>query len=169
MQLCIAMKKFKILEFDGNRCAFDWEEIAANPDAPMNPRTSVSEFKNYFNRMISSTRDSGLTPVLVSFPPLDLNNYYEFVTRGCNAEGKKNILQWLGGSLDFLAEWFGLYNSQIFELGAENDVPVVDISAGFAEKKQDLLRKDGLHPNEAGRRIIADMVNAALGNIKPTT
>jgi len=160
-----AMEKFRILEFDGNACAFNWEEIAKNPNAPLTPRTSVSAFKTYFNNMISSTRDDGLTPVLVSFPPLDPNNYYDYVTRSYNAEGKKNILQWLGGSLEFLAEWFGMYNNEIFELGAENDVPVVDIAPEFNKRQDSLLNKDGIHPNEAGQKLIADTVKAALGNI----
>lgn len=169
MHFCIAkqkrnaMKKFKILEFDGNDCSFNWDEIAENPAAPMNPRTSVSAFKTKLNQMITSTKDNGLTPVLVSFPPLDLNNYYDYVTRGRNAEGKKNILRWMGGSLDFLSEWFDLFNSEIFELGAENGVPVVDIAPGFKASGDELLLGDGLRPNEAGRKLIADTVNAALG------
>ena len=157
------MNKYQILEFDGNDCSFNWDEIAGNPAAPMNPRTSVSAFKNKLKHMISSTKDSGLTPVLVSFPPLDLNNYYDYVTRGRNAEGRKNILQWLGGSLDFLSEWFELYNSEIYELGAENNVPVVDITPGFKASSDETLLRDGICPSEAGRKLIADTVNAALG------
>ena len=161
------MENYTILEFDVSDFGFDWEEIARNPHAPIKPRKSVSAFKTYYNRIISSAKDSGVVPVLVSLPPVDADNYYDFITRSRNSEEKDNILQWLGGSPEFLAEWQDLYNEAIFDLGAENGVPVVDVTAKFRQDHE-LMGPDGMHPNENGLKLIADTINAALGSLKPT-
>ena len=52
------------------------------------------------------------------------------------------------------------YNIEIFKLAIANEVPVVDITSIFLEKKNysQYLCADGIHPNVKGHRLIAEAI-----------
>ncbi len=53
-----------------------------------------------------------------------------------------------------------LYNRELFKLGDELDVPVVDISTIFLDRRSlgDCYSADGMHPNKRGHAMIAEAV-----------
>ena len=76
---------------------------------------------------------------------------------------KENILRWLGGDVNYISNWHEQYNLEIFKIGAELQVQVIDISTVFLSLRSlgDYYCNDGMHPNEAGHALIAEVVLAS--------
>lgn len=148
---------FVLFEYGGNDCDYNWSAIAENPYAVHVPNTPIPQFVSCYSALIDIAREAGGYPVLLSLPVLDPNRFFKHVTRGLNAE---NVLQWLGGSVLAIDRWHSRYNMEIFRLGSEKDVPVIDITSVFLEKKDysDYICDDGIHPNERGHELIASAI-----------
>lgn len=146
-----------VLEFGGNNCNYDWKAVSEAPEANHVPLMSLSDFRNLYEGMISQFRELGAKPVLLSLPVLLPQRYFDFVSQGLN---KENILKWLGGDVNKLSDWHEQYNRELFRLGKELNVPVVDISTVFLDRRSlgDCYSSDGMHPNKRGHAMIAETV-----------
>lgn len=149
---------FAILGWGGNDCAFNWEEVAADPEAEHKPKTSLAEFNRIYKEIIRKVSAAGVTPIMLSLPPVNSNLYFDDVTRKMKGSDKKNILRWLGGTTEYIQSWHELYNLEIFKVASELGVNVVDITSSFLAKRNygHYLCLDGIHPNEKGHQLIAD-------------
>ena len=146
-----------VLEFGGNDCNFDWKAIAENPEADHQPYTTVKVFHETYSRTIDKITAMRAQPVMLSLPTIDSKKFFDFVSYGLNTE---NIMKWLGGDVNHINNWHEQYNLEIFKLGAEKNVPVIDITSTFLEKSdlQNYYCEDGMHPNEAGHALIAEAI-----------
>ena len=149
-----------VLEFGGNDCNFDWKAIASNPMGVHKPEVSLSQFHDLYVKVIEKVRSVGATPVMLSLPALLPQRFFDFVSKGLD---KDNILRWLGGDVNYNSNWHEQYNLEVFKLGAELQVQVIDISTVFLELRSlgDYYCSDGMHPNEAGHALIAEVVLAS--------
>lgn len=156
----IGRARYTFLGFGGNDSDFNWQEIAENPHSRHCPHTDIRTFSLAYKALVDKIRHLGSRPVMLSLAPLDPDRYFEHVTRGMNAAGRANVLDWLGGSTGPITNWHEMYNLQIFKLGMVLKVPVIDITSAFLSKKdfREYLCQDGIHPNEKGHRLIADAV-----------
>lgn len=143
-----------ILEFGGNDCDYDWSLVSENPDVAIEPKTSLENFKNSYINLINRIRENDKEPIILSLPPIDSNKYFKWITRNLNAE---NILKFLGGKEKFLEDWHEAYNLEVFKIGYQNGVKIIDISSCFLKTRSysDLLCIDGIHPDENGHKLIA--------------
>jgi len=146
-----------VLEFGGNDCNFDWKAISEDPMGRHKPEVGLVQFHDLYVSAIEKVRSVGATPVLLSLPALLPQRFFDYVSRGLN---KDNIMKWLGGDVNYISNWHEQYNLEIFKLGAQLNVQVIDISTVFLELRAlgDYYCKDGMHPNEAGHALIADVV-----------
>lgn len=146
-----------VLEFGGNNCDFDWRAISEAPCAVHAPLLSLSDFRQLYRELISQFRTLGAKPVLLSLPVLLPQRYFDYISQG---HSKENILRWLGGDINKLSDMHELYNRELFKLGDELDVPVVDISTIFLDRRSlgDCYSADGMHPNKRGHAMIAEAV-----------
>ena len=149
-----------VLEFGGNDCNFDWKAVSAAPEEQHLPSVSLKDFRDLYKRLIEYIRSIGARPVLLSLPVLLPQRFFDFVSRGLNRE---NILKWLGGDVNTISNWHEQYNQEVFKLGTELNVPVIDISTVFLDRRSlgDCYCIDGMHPNEKGHAIIAEAVMAS--------
>lgn len=148
--------KYTVLEFGGNDCNYNWEEIAANPEKEHLPAVSPGIFKKTYSQVIEEVKTAGSIPVLFSLPPLNAKRFFEWVSRGLN---KENILSWLG-DIDFIYRWQESYNSAVLQIAKKHDVPLVDIRKAFLENRRynDLICIDGMHPSKQGHALINGML-----------
>lgn len=144
---------FVLFEYGGNDCNFDWAAIAANPDDEHSPAVPIPEFVKRYSEVIDTVRAMGTRPVLLSLPILDPEKFFAHLSKGLNGD---NILRWLNGSIFNLDRWHERYNMEIFRLGVQKRVPVIDITSVFLEKRNhaDFLCDDGIHPNDEGHGLI---------------
>ncbi|MCX7885245.1 MAG: SGNH/GDSL hydrolase family protein [Caloramator sp.] len=145
-----------ILEFGGNDCDFNWNEVAKNPYINHLPNTDFDTFEKTLTDFIISMKHDGITPILLSLPPIDADRYFKWISE--NDDKKKNsILKWLG-SVNKIYWWQERYNSAIIDTAIITNTKWIDIRGAFL--KQPDYRKflciDGIHPNSEGHKIIAD-------------
>jgi Lysophospholipase L1 and related esterases len=143
---------YVVLEFGGNDCNFDWAEIAAAPEAEHLPATPLDTFITTYKTIIKDIRENGGRPVILSLPPIDSQKFFNWVSRGLNAD---NILKWLG-DVDRIFRWQRSYNDAVLQIAEETKTPLIDIRSGFlsAPDFRELICEDGMHPSPEGHKLI---------------
>lgn len=145
-----------LLEFGGNDCDFNWAEVSADPKGFHKPHTPYEEFVETMQNMIQTLLSKGITPVLMSLPPIDSYRFFDWVTKPENVDPDK-VLDFLGEK-DFIYRHQERYSLAISSLAYKNNLPFVDVRDVFL-KERDMgmcLCTDGIHPNERGQKMIQD-------------
>lgn len=147
-----------LIEYGGNDCDFNWNEIADNPDGDHSPKTDFNMFEKMLTEAIHFLKSQQITPILMSLPPLNADNYFKWVSKN-NPEAEKNILKWLG-SVTKIYWWQERYNSTILKVSEMTKTKYIDVRGAFLEHPDytEFLCSDGIHPNRAGHKIICDKV-----------
>lgn len=158
---------YTLLEFGGSDCDFNWSAIAADPGRRHLPNTSVTEFSMKYGRIINRVRELGSSPVLLTLPPVEPGRYFDHITSGFSDEGRRNVLDWLGGTPDFIREWHEMYNFNVLEMASRKEVPVIDVTSPFYSRPDygKLLCEDGAHPNAQGCAVMAEALEDGLRKI----
>lgn len=160
--------KDEISEFDytlialgGNDCDYNWAEVSQNPDIPHLPKTPLKIFKSVYTTMIEKITSLGSTPILVSLPPIDSGLFFDWVSKGLS---KANILSFLG-SVDHIAQWQASYNEVVRQLASNYKLTLLDIREKFFsfDGITKFLCSDGIHPNEAGHKLIYESIAERTG------
>lgn len=149
--------KYVVMEFGGNDCDWKWKEISENPDREHYPKSTINEFVKIYSSLIKELKKIGKEPVLLSLPPIDSIKYFNYISTKFNTD---NILKWMKGNKQFLANWHERYNIEVFKLAINTKTPIIDITSKFLEIKNysELLCEDGIHPNEKGHFLIANAI-----------
>ncbi|HHW56460.1 MAG TPA: SGNH/GDSL hydrolase family protein [Clostridia bacterium] len=151
-----------VIEFGGNDCDFNWEEVAKEPCKSHEPKTDFYVFKEKLRGLVISLEKKNIIPVLMTLPPLDADRYFKWISKNSEEIGK-NILKWLG-SVTKIYWWQEKYNSAILSIAIETKTRLIDIRSAFLEHPdfRQFLCKDGIHPNEEGHKIIASKIHKYL-------
>lgn len=142
-----------LIEFGGNDCDYDWEQVALAPDAEHQPKTPLPQFVASLREMIQLVRQKGMEPVLMTLPPIHAQRYFDFFTRtGLSGE---NILHWLG-DVQHIYRWHERYSLAVSRVAQECGCPLADVRDAFLAERDygDLLCADGIHPNAKGHALI---------------
>lgn len=147
-----------LIEYGGNDCDFHWNEIADNPDGDHSPKTDFNMFEKMLTEAIQFLKSQQITPVLMSLPPLNADNYFKWVSKN-NPVAEQNILKWLG-SVTKIYWWQERYNSTILKVSEMTKTKYIDVRGAFLEHPDftKFLCSDGIHPNQAGHKLICDKV-----------
>ena len=158
---------FALLKFGGNDCDFYWQAIAADPGRHHDPNVPLTDFSLLSEKLLDSIRAAGPVPVMLTMLPLDPERYFRHITRNFSPEGRANVLEWLGGTPEFIARWHDMYALQVRGLASRFDVPLIDIAAPLTESGNaaEFLCEDGIHPNLKGQELMAGALASALGGI----
>ena len=146
-----------VLQYGGNYCQFDWPTVAAHPDIDHLPLLSFGQFREFFTTAIAKARAKGANVALLTLPTLLPQRYFSLVCRNLDRQA---ILHWLGDDACALNQWNEKYNDEIQSLGAQFQLPVIDINPAFLQHHylDDCYAPDGMHPNAVGRSVIAELV-----------
>lgn len=143
-----------LLEFGGNDCDFDWKSVSTNPQADHQPNVTLEDFESALREMVASIRLAGNIPVMMTLPPIDSDRYFDFICRMDGVEPEQIMA--------FLKEKNQIYRQQeryserVKKVAYQEKVPLVDVRDAFLQHRNiaDYLCEDGIHPNEAGQKII---------------
>ena len=153
--------EYAILCYGGNDSDYNWRAIATNPQAEHHPKTAIGVFEKTYARIIGKVRAAGITPVVMSLPPMDSAKYYNFLTSIFSSEEKRNVSRWLKGGASAIAAGHELYNDAVKRVAASTDALLVDVSSAFKYPDR-YLCADGIHINAHGQQIIADLIGKSI-------
>ena len=154
-----------LLEYGGNDADFHWNEVSARPFDEHQPNTPLPVFTETLRRMVFTLRAHGVKPVLSTLPPICSERYLDWITR--DGLSKENILTWLGDA-NAIYRYQENYSRAIERLAGELNCFLVDLRSAFLEKRVLLpyLCADGIHPSDAGQKLIHDVLSEAA-NLLP--
>jgi acyl-CoA thioesterase I len=147
-----------LIEYGGNDCDFNWNEIADNPMGEHLPKTPIDDFERQLKCMIQSVSDFGATPVLMTLPPLNASSYFKWFTQGDKEKGD-NVLKWLD-DISKIYWWQEHYSLRVGAIARECKVPIVDARSYFLNTPdfRKYVCSDGIHPNENGHKLITSSI-----------
>ncbi|MWV47279.1 SGNH/GDSL hydrolase family protein [Paenibacillus sp. HJL G12] len=147
-----------LIEYGGNDCDFNWNEIATDPDAEHHPKTDFNTFESMLIKTVNELKSQQIIPILMSLPPLNADKYFKWVSQN-NPEAERNIMKWLG-SVTKIYWWQERYNSTILKVSELTKTKYIDVRGAFLAHPDftKFLCSDGIHPNQEGHRIIYDKV-----------
>lgn len=153
------------LEYGGNDSDHIWEEVARDPEGEHWPKTPMDEFERIYRAIIDELNLMGKKIVMLNLPPIDEHKYFNWISRGLDSN---KILAWLGGSDEFIYKWHESYNVRVCNIASEYSIPILDIRSAFLARRNysDYLCNDGIHPNEKGHELIAEVISEALPSIE---
>lgn len=142
-----------VLEYGGNDCDFNWDEVAQKPEEAHDPHTPITVFENIYKDMIAKLKEINIMPVIMSLPPLNAERYLSWITR--NGLSRINIIKWLG-DVQMIYRTQELYSQAVTKIAYETKCVYVDVRSRFLGEHglNDLLCADGIHPNEKGYALI---------------
>ncbi|MCR4734120.1 MAG: SGNH/GDSL hydrolase family protein [Treponema sp.] len=154
-----------IIEFGGNDCDYDWAPISENPKAAHQAKVPLADYMRILDQMVKDCREHKITPLLMTMPALVADCWLETVSKGLSRE--KN-LEFLDGDYGKLYRNHEIYNTHLLKYAYENKVQFVDMRLAILESPnyRNLMCKDGIHPNEAGYRLMADLWIKELPKVK---
>ena len=149
--------KYVLMCYGGNDSDYDWKAIADQPEAEHQPRTPLRIFEKTYVRVVTKIREMGYTPLIMSLPPMNAQQYYEFFTSSFDEQQKANVMKWLKGSVNTIWAGHELYNDAVKRVANATDCVLVDCTTTLGDG-QGYLCDDGIHPNRAGQSIIAKII-----------
>ena len=145
-----------LLEYGGNDCDFNWEEVAAHPEHEHFPHTPLAVFEQTYCQMIETLRSYGIIPIVMSLPPIDSIKYFHwFCRKGLDQE---RILHWLG-DVELIYRHQELYSLAATKVAMKMKTLYVDVRSAFLDRHnfKELLCDDGIHPSSKGQVLIRDV------------
>ncbi len=145
-----------LLEYGGNDCDFNWQEVAAAPEAEHLPHTPLDLFQRTYREMLGLLKQRRIQPVGMSLPPIHAQRYIDWISRA--GLSKENILRWLG-DVQMIYRFQELYSAAVSRLAWETQTLFVDVRSAFLSRHnfEELLCEDGIHPNQEGHALIAEV------------
>lgn len=153
--------QYCVLEFGGNDCDYPWAEISQNPFDDHTCATPPDKFRTLYKKAIALVREAGSQPILTTLPPIMPDRY---LTHICQPGlSRENILRW-AGDVNVIYRWHEKYSLDIMRIAQEEGVDLIDLRAPFLSRRHlgGLICDDGIHPNRAGQKLIADAFAAFI-------
>jgi lysophospholipase L1-like esterase len=138
--------RYIIIMFGNNDCRI------ADDGTPAIPK---NQFRINLRYLVMKIREHGRIPVLCNLQPIDSTRYYAQFP---------NILQYQSFT-GLPIEWQNGYSEIINVVASETDADFIDIRNELLPEIDRILSEDGLHPNDYGHKLIADILYRELKTI----
>ena len=144
------------VEFGGNDCDLNWKEVAAHPEQTIKARVDLSAFEDGLVTFVKMIRNRDMKPLLVTPLPLHAERYFQWVTRGLDADAVLKAL----GDVNHIYHWQERYAIAVRNVARETRCPFLDLRDVILAQPdyEQLMCVDGIHPNDRGHRVLAEAV-----------
>ena len=155
---------FVIIGIGGNDCNFQWEEVSKNPNEKHDAIVPIDRYIENLKSIMMKIKQEGITPVLLTLPPLDPVRYYDNITNKFSTQ----ISNWIckaGG----IEHWHGIYNRSLNKVAEELNVLKIDVRSTIKQAGElvDLISSDGIHLTEKGYKVLgADVYQSMIAIIE---
>ena len=150
-----------LLEFGGNDCDHNWNQVALAPEEEHLPNTPLQSFLENLRSMAQALLSAGIQPILMTLPPLDAQKYLNFIGR--LGSDPNAILAWLG-DVQMIYRWQEMYSNAVARLAAQLNLPLADVRSRFLSRRDysSLIARDGIHLTERGYALVFDTFQQEL-------
>jgi lysophospholipase L1-like esterase len=135
-----------VIQFGLNDAAVD---VWRHPPATA-PRVPLAEYEQNLRWIVATLREHHAKPVLMTTNPT------RWTPKLRELYGKPPYRPEEADGFD--APVLARYNQTVRTIARQLNVPLVDVHAAFAAKNPDKLLLDGMHPNDAGHQLIAELL-----------
>lgn len=106
-----------------------------------------------------------IKPVFMNLPPIDGERYYRWISSLKDTDPKA-ILKWLGGQTDTIYRQQERYSRAMERVAYQKNLPLIDVRDEFLaiHNYRDYLCLDGIHLNEQGQKVMADIFQSYAMN-----
>ena len=148
----IASCPYTLVMLGGNDCDFDWQAVAAAPEAPQQCNTPLALFEENYGRLLDRIRALGSQPLAMNLIPVFGRRYFDWISR--SADGP-SVMRFLG-STDSIEHWNEMFSIAATRAASARGVPVLDVRSAFLFRRgfDPYFSADGIHPNAEGHRMI---------------
>lgn len=143
-----------VIEYGGNDCDLNWAYVAMHPDEPVRASVPIEEYERNLRDFITLGRARGLSPIVVTPPPLHSVRYFDWVTKGLDRDAVLRAL----GEVEAIYRWQERYAIAAARVARQMECPLFDARDAFLINQRnfaELMSEDGIHPNDAGHRVLA--------------
>ncbi len=143
-----------VLEYGGNDCNMDWEEVSKNPDQPPRAKVELSVFSQKLEEFIQKIEQKGMKAMLITPLPLHAEKFFNWVCQGLDRDA---ILKAIG-EVQNIYGWQERYANAVRNVAAKTKTPLLDLRDAMLANKEypNLVCRDGMHLEDAGYRFVAD-------------
>lgn len=141
-----------VLEYGGNDCNFNWEEVSNNPEGEFLPNTPGEKFCDIYLKMIDYVRQKGAKVCICNLVPIDSERFISWVSKGLSYD---NILEWMG-DVNRIARWQEYYSHLSERVASIAKCPILDLRTSFLthSRMKNMIGIDGIHPSAEGHTLI---------------
>ena len=146
-----------VIEYGGNDCDLDWAYVAEHPDEATQAKVPLSAFRQALQSWVDAARERDMLPFLVTPPPLHAERYFHWVTKNLNEQA---VLHALHGDIHSIYRWQERYTLVMRDIATKTRCALWDLRDLFLAQADysAFMCVDGIHPNEAGYRLITENV-----------
>ncbi|MDP3981051.1 MAG: GDSL-type esterase/lipase family protein [Chlamydiota bacterium] len=116
---------------------------------PGQSKVPLEEFRKNLQEIISRIRNKKQFPLLCN---LQLINQEAFIKRFPELDEYRKVIKLTANQIH------QQYNDAIEKIAKEAEVGLIDIRSKLNLSAEECVAEDGIHPNDAGHRIIADVI-----------
>jgi lysophospholipase L1-like esterase len=142
------------IEYGGNDCDLHWDEVAKDPTVNHEAKVPLETFRRLLKEFVLKVRHSNAAPLLVTPPPLHAQRFFDWVTKGLDADA---VLRYLI-DVQNIYHWQERYAIAVRDAALETGCDIFDLRDVFLSRRDvaDLISLDGMHPNAKGHKLIAE-------------
>ena len=119
---------FAVLELGGNDCDHDWASVSADPCGEHTSKTPPELFASLYREAISLLRAGGMTPVVLTLPPIHSELYLAHICR--NGLSRESILHWMGDT-ERISRWQESFSDMAAGAARSEGAVLIDLRAAF--------------------------------------
>lgn len=144
-----------VLEYGGNDCNFNWEEVSNNPEGEFLPNTPAEKFSEVYLKMINHVREKGAKVCICNLVPIVSDKFMNFVSQGLSYD---NIIKWMG-DVNRIARWQEYYSHLSERVAMIAKCPILDLRSSFLthDRMENMIGIDGIHPSAEGHTLIREI------------
>jgi len=153
---------FAFIECGGNDCDYNWKEIKDGYGKIQDKhRVSLLDFAINYEKLIKLFIERDIKPIVCLAPPIPTHVYLDDLKKkGVSEEILKPFYE---GPEEMKAEYDG-YKAEMLKLADKYNCLVLDMQPAFEELDDlaSVYSADGMHPNEAGYKLMHDSFDVFL-------
>ena len=150
----IAECDYTLVMLGGNDCDFDWQRVAAAPEAEQRCNTPIGLFRETYGGLLDSIAALGGRIIAMNPIPVFGRRYFKWISRTADAEGVMRFL----GSTDSIEHWNEMYSIAVMQEAAARGIPLLDARSAFLFRRgfDPYFSTDGIHPSPEGHRALSE-------------